>query len=223
MDERWQVSETAAENYTRFVATWFAPWAADLVERAGIRPGSSVLDIACGTGVVTRAASRLIGADGHIVGSDLNEDMLAEAGKHPLAGASVEWRQADATDLPFPSEAFDTVLCHQGLQFVSDRAAAASEMRRVLRPSGRAAVGIWGALECNPYGTALSGGLAGELPRGDRDTLIKVRRSLSVCAGVRFRIRKSCHTNAAYAAKWNTAMVWHPVPVMTNRCQTKWL
>ena len=158
-DERWQVSGSAAEKYERFVASWFRPWAEDLVERAGLKPGDHVIDVACGTGIVTRAAAPVIGPDGSLVATDLNEDMLAEARRHEVAGVPVTWRQADATELPFLSAAFDAVLCQQGLQFVPDKAAAVSEMRRVLRVDGVAAVSVWRSAVHNPYIAALADGL----------------------------------------------------------------
>jgi len=162
-DERWQVSSSAAQQYEQYVASFFAPWAEDLVQRAGLRAGWNVLDVACGTGIVTRAAGPLLGASGSIVGSDLNEEMLTEAARHKVEGAVVEWRQADATELPFGDGSFDAVLCQQGLQFVPDKAAAAAQMYRVLRDGGSAAVSVWCRPENNPYIAALADGLTRHL------------------------------------------------------------
>lgn len=159
-DERWQVSGSAARKYEQFVASWFVSWAVDLVQRAEVEPGWSVLDLACGTGVVARALGPVLGPAGDIVASDLNDAMLDEARQHPVWGASVQWRQADATDLPFGTEVFDAVLCQQGLQFVPDRARAVAEIGRVLRPGGVAAVSVWASPENNPYISALADGLS---------------------------------------------------------------
>ena len=159
-DERWQMSVSAAREYEHSVASWFVPWAADLVERANLEAGWRVLDLACGTGVVARAVGPVIGPAGAIVASDLNEAMLDEAQQHAVQGASVQWRQADATELPFETDEFDGVLCQQGLQFVPEKAAAVSEMRRVLRPGGIAAVSVWASPEHNPYISALADGLS---------------------------------------------------------------
>lgn len=157
------MSGTAAQKYEQYVASFFVPWAEDLVRRASLEAGLSVLDVACGTGVVTRAAGPVLGPTGTIVASDLNEGMLAEARLHNVEGASVEWRQADATDLPFDSDGFDALLCQQGLQFVPDKAAAVAEMHRVLRPGGVAAVSVWRSPENNPYISALADGLSRHL------------------------------------------------------------
>ncbi|GJM38744.1 MAG: ubiquinone/menaquinone biosynthesis methyltransferase [Acidimicrobiales bacterium] len=159
LDDRWQISGDAAENYDRFVASWFTAWARDLVARAGVGAGAELLDVACGTGVVERVAGPVVGPSGRIVATDLNEDMLAQARRVGAEGASVEWRQADATALPFADAVFDAVLCQQGLQFVPDKAGAVSEMRRVLRLGGVAAVSVWCAPEENPYLSALAEGL----------------------------------------------------------------
>ena len=154
------MSGSSAQKYERYVASWFASWATDLVERADLQPGWQMLEVACGTGIVTRAAGPVIGPTGTIVASDLNEDMLTEARRHAVAGAPVQWRRADAANLPFEPEAFDALLCQQGLQFVPARAEAVAEMRRVLRPGGVAAVSVWRSAEHNPYISALAEGLS---------------------------------------------------------------
>lgn len=107
------MSGSAAQKYERFVASWFEPWAVELVANAGLQPGWRVLDLACRTGIVTRVAAPVIGAEGEIVATDLNEGMLNEAQQHPVDGAPVEWRVADATELPFEAGEFDAVLCHR--------------------------------------------------------------------------------------------------------------
>ncbi len=160
------MSDSGAENYERAVASFFVPWAADLVDRADLRAGWRMLDLACGTGVVSRMAGPVLGASGSIVASDLNEGMLAEARRHAVEGAPVEWYQADAEQLPFDDGEFDAVLCHHGLQFVPDKARAVREARRVLRPGGIAAVSVWRSLDHNPYLAALAAGLAEHVSAG---------------------------------------------------------
>ena len=113
--ERWQVSGNAAEAYERYlVPTLFTPWAHDLIARAALQPGERVLDVACGTGIVARLAAAHVGVAGHVVGVDLNPDMLAIARAQPPATASarVEWREGDANALPCNDATFDAVFCH---------------------------------------------------------------------------------------------------------------
>ncbi|MEX0760974.1 MAG: methyltransferase domain-containing protein [Dehalococcoidia bacterium] len=146
-----------AENYQRyFVPAMFTPWARILVEQAAPRPGERVLDVACGTGAVTREVASLVGAGGKVTGLDFSPGMLAVARAQPEpAGAAIEWHDGDATRLPYADGSFDLVLCQQGMQFFPDRAAATREMRRVLPEGGRAVVSVWRSLEHNPVFSAL--------------------------------------------------------------------
>jgi ubiquinone/menaquinone biosynthesis C-methylase UbiE len=156
--EGWQLEGSGAEAYERYLASAFSPWAQKLTELAEIREGDRVLDVACGTGIVARHAADRAGATGVVVGLDLNEDMLkvarwVSAAKKP----PIEWREGNATDLPFSDETFDAICCEQAIQFFSDPAIALREMRRVMAPGARAAVSVCRPIEfCPPY-VALAG------------------------------------------------------------------
>ena len=141
-------SGSPAENYERFfVPAIGAPLAADLIERAGLRPGEKVLDVACGTGVAARLAAERVGGTGTVAGVDIDPGMLAVARSDTTTpGTSIEWHESAAEALPFPDEAFDIVLCQLSLQFFQDRFAALREMRRVLAPGGRVVVNVPGAI-----------------------------------------------------------------------------
>jgi SAM-dependent methyltransferase len=118
---------------------------------AAIRTGERVLDLACGTGVVARQAAELVGPDGRVVGLDVNPAMLEEARElAPSGGAGVEWLPGDASTADLPAEAFDVVICQQGLQFFPDRAAGARQMRHVLHDAGRAVVATWCGVDEHP-------------------------------------------------------------------------
>src|SRR5467141_164908 len=135
-------------------------WGQDLVEVAAPSTGQRVLDLACGTGAVARAAGSRVGTTGHVVGLDLNPAMLAMARAMAYSeGPPIEWREANATSLPFAEATFDLVCCHQGLQFFPDRSAALREMRRVLVPGGQLALGVWRRLEHQPFYAALTDAL----------------------------------------------------------------
>ncbi len=126
------------EIYERFfVPAIGAPLATDLICLAALCPGERVLDVACGTGVVARLASQQVGASGTVTGLDVNPGMLAVARSVTPAGTPIEWHEANAEAMPFPDASFDVVLCQMGLQFVPDKHAALSEMRRVLVRGGR--------------------------------------------------------------------------------------
>lgn len=146
-----------AETYASYFGPTIAdPWTRVLLEYAAAQPGQRVLDLACGTGSVARRLAPLVGAEGKIVALDVNPDMLA-VGRSLAAptGATIEWREGDAVALGLPDEAFDLVVCQQGLQFFSDRAASLREMRRVLADGGRAVLSVWQALPLHPVYEAL--------------------------------------------------------------------
>jgi SAM-dependent methyltransferase len=167
-DEQWQLDGDAADLYQRhLVPAVTAGWAADLVERAGLRRGERVLDVACGTGVVARAAAGRVGRAGHVAGVDINAGMLAVARSLPAGpGASVGWLEASALGLPFRAGSYDVVLCQLGLQFMPDQSAALAGMRRVLVPGGRLGLSVYGPIEHNPATFALAGALDRRLGPG---------------------------------------------------------
>ena len=101
--EQWQVSADAAEQYERVVARYiFGPWTPLLVEAVRLAEGQSVLDVACGTGVVARTAAERVGPAGRVVGIDLNPGMIRVAVSLPAAaGAPIEWIERSALDLGF--------------------------------------------------------------------------------------------------------------------------
>lgn len=146
-----------AEMFDRyFGAALFIPWAKVLLEQAAPEAGEAVLDLACGTGTVARHAAPRVREKGRVVGLDLNDNMLEIARERPVPdGLTIEWQVGDACALDLPDKAFDLVLCQQGIQFFSDRAAAAREMRRVLKPGGRLALNVWQALDRHPVFEAL--------------------------------------------------------------------
>jgi ubiquinone/menaquinone biosynthesis C-methylase UbiE len=142
-----QMSTSFPAMYERFlVRPLFAPWANRLLGRVNLRPGVALLDVACGTGIVARLASDHVGGQLRGVGVDRNPLMLDVARE---IAPGIDWREGDAAALPVTDERFDIVCCHQGLQFIPDKAAALREMRRVLAPGGRVAIGVWGSLEDN--------------------------------------------------------------------------
>lgn len=133
------------ENYERyFVAAIGGPVAHDLIEIAALRPGERVLDVACGTGVVTRLAAERVGDSGWVAGLDVNPGMLGVARAVAPPGASIDWYETSAEAMPLPDDSFDVVLCQMGLQFIPDKHAALREIRRVLVPGGRVVINLPG-------------------------------------------------------------------------------
>jgi ubiquinone/menaquinone biosynthesis C-methylase UbiE len=132
-----------AANYEQyFVPAIGAPLAQDLVELAALRPGERIVDVACGTGVVTRLAAERVG-DAAVAGVDVNPAML-EVARTATQDTAIEWHEASADALPLGDATFDVALCQMGLQFFPDRLGALREMRRVLSSGGRAALNVPG-------------------------------------------------------------------------------
>lgn len=162
---QWQVAGNAAETYERALTpAVFAAWAPLVVALADPRSGERVLDVACGTGVVTRLVARQVGRTGKVVGLDLNPGMLAvaaaTAASEPPTSASITWQEASATRMPFPDGAFDVAYCQLGLQFFPDRPAALREMHRVLVSGGRVGLMVWRGIEHSPGFDILAAALA---------------------------------------------------------------
>jgi ubiquinone/menaquinone biosynthesis C-methylase UbiE len=129
----------------------FAPFAADLAGRVPRKLPGPLLEIACGTGLVTRALRARLDASVEIVATDLTPAMLDYA-RQRLAGPGITWREADAQALPFPDASFAAVVCGFGLMFAPDRQAAVNEARRVLVAGGLLVFSVWDRIEENPHG-----------------------------------------------------------------------
>ncbi len=130
-----------------FVPALFEAWTKHLVDGAGIREGSHVLDVACGTGVLARNALALAGANGRVVGADPAQGMLAAA-KEIEPG--IEWILCSAEALDVDDETFDCVVSQFGMMFFQDRQESADEMFRVMKPGGSLAIAVWRSVEHNP-------------------------------------------------------------------------
>ncbi|HEX9453875.1 MAG TPA: class I SAM-dependent methyltransferase, partial [Candidatus Binatia bacterium] len=133
---------------THLVPLIFEPYAADLVNRLASRPLTRVLEIAAGTGVVTRALALVLPESVAIVATDLNQPMLDQAAARGIK-RPVEWRQANAMQLPFADGMFDAVVCQFGVMFFPEKSKAFSEARRVLSPGGVFIFNVWDRIEEN--------------------------------------------------------------------------
>jgi SAM-dependent methyltransferase len=123
-----------------------------------VSAGAGVLDVACGPGTVARRVAQRVGLSGRVMACDLSPAMLEVAAAKPvLAGAApISYRQCPADGLDVPDGVFDIALCQQGLQFFPDRLGALAELRRSLKPGGRAGVAVWCAIEECPFWDGLA-------------------------------------------------------------------
>jgi SAM-dependent methyltransferase len=138
----------AATGYQELlVPALMQEWAPRVADAAGISPGDRVLDVACGTGVLTREAAVRAGPSGAVTGLDLSPEMLAVAAR---LSPELRWQQGSADALPFPDQSLDAVVSQFGLMFFPDPVAGLREMMRVLVPGGRLAVAVWGSLDDTP-------------------------------------------------------------------------
>lgn len=152
------------EFYEKYlVPLIFVPYARDLAARLASRPLTNVLELAAGTGVVTRALVAALPASVSIIATDLNQPMLDQASALGTARL-VEWRQADAMQLPFEDHSFDAVICQFGAMFFPDKAKAFSEARRVLKPGGVLLFNVWDQIEENEFADVITSRLAEEFP-----------------------------------------------------------
>jgi SAM-dependent methyltransferase len=162
----------------------FEPYAADIVRRLSGRRVHRLLEIAAGTGAVTRAMAAALPPSTAIVATDLNQAMLDEAG---AAGTPrpVEWRQADALKLPFEDGTFDAVVCQFGAMFFPDRAKGFSEARRVLKPGGVYIFSVWDRIEENPFADLAAKSVAAMFPADPPSFLSRVPYGYSDVAVIR--------------------------------------
>ena len=150
--------------YDRYlVPLIFEPYAVDLARRVTEREPARVLEIAAGTGVATRQLANTLAPNASIVATDLNQPMLDHAAAIGTM-RTVEWRQADAMQLPFADEAFDVVVCQFGVMFFPDKAKAFAEARRVLRAGGAFIFNVWDRIDQNDFADTVTTALEALFP-----------------------------------------------------------
>jgi len=175
-------SGTIPEYYDRCLGpAWFGPFGRELAALLPADPGGDVLEIACGTGLVTRELRDRLAPSRRLVASDLNPPMLDHA-RSKLAGRAIEWREADAQMLPFRDREFAAVACALGFMFMPDKPKAFSEARRVLMDGGTLILSVWDRAEENPAARIYAETIESLFP-GDEE--------------VRFRLPWSMHDEAA--------------------------
>lgn len=178
-------------NYDRYLGpVLFEPYARDLVERLKPRKPRNVLEIACGTGIVTRQLRDELRPDVYIVATDLNPPMIEFARAKFSGDANIEWQEADATTLPFGNESFDAVVCQFGLMFVPDKDAATREAYRVLRAGGAFLFNVWGNMRKNAFARVAHETIASFFDR-DPPTFYQVPFSMNDARTIRASLKRA--------------------------------
>jgi len=180
-----------------FVPALFESWTKHLVDGVGIRAGSHVLDVACGTGVLARAALARAGANGLVVGADPAPGMLAAA-KEMESG--IEWVLCSAEALDVGDETFDCVVSQFGMMFFQDRQKSADEMFRAMKPGGSLAIAVWRSVEHNPAYADIISVLEKQVGTAAADAL-RLPYSLGDAGKVTAVLEGSGFTNIAIEAK----------------------
>jgi SAM-dependent methyltransferase len=157
---------------TYLVPLIFQTYATDLADRVAARSPGHVLELAAGTGVVTRALASTLHPGASIVATDLNATMLEHAAQTGTA-RPVEWLPADATELPFDDATFDAVVCQFGVMFFPGKPTAFAEARRVLRPGGALFFNVWDRIEENEFADVITTALAAVFPGDPPDFLAR--------------------------------------------------
>jgi ubiquinone/menaquinone biosynthesis C-methylase UbiE len=145
-----------------FVPLVFEPYAADIARRLAMLRPKRILEVAAGTGVVTRAVAVAL-PEAEIVATDLNQAMIDHAKGRQNRGR-VEWRTADALALPFPDSSFDAVICQFGMMFFPDKVKGYGETRRVLKDGGSYIFNVWDKIEANEFVDVIMRALAEVFP-----------------------------------------------------------
>ena len=148
---------------THLVPLIFEPYATDLAKRVAAINASRILEVAAGTGVVTRALAAATREGVSIVGTDLNQGMLDQAAAVGTA-RPVQWLQADAMALPFPDNEFDAVVCQFGAMFFPNKSNAFSQAHRVLKRGGVFIFNVWDRISENEFADSITAALATVFP-----------------------------------------------------------
>jgi len=148
----WEKWHDWQAQVMRPVTDWY-------LRAVGARPGQTIVDVACGSGLPALALAERVGASGNIVAVDVSPRMLTATRRKAAAAGlgNIETRETAAAAIGGPDAAFDAVTCKDGLMFCPDMVAAVREMRRVLRPGARYAFSVWAEPEANPCFTTLFG------------------------------------------------------------------
>jgi len=185
---------------------------------AGFAP-QAVLETAAGSGAVTRALAPLLDPGARYVATDLNQPMLNYAAARQSAGCAVQWRWADALDLPFDCASFDVVCCQFGVMFFSDRAAGFAEARRVLKSGGRFVFSVWDRIEENEFADDVTRAMAAVFPQDPPRFLARTPHGYHDVEKIRDDLRRAGFEDIRVETRADVSRAAGPLEAATAYCQ----
>ncbi|MDH6590180.1 ubiquinone/menaquinone biosynthesis C-methylase UbiE [Variovorax sp. TBS-050B] len=204
---------------TLMVPLIFEGFAADMAAQVAAFSPGAVLETAAGSGAVTRALAPRLRPDARYVVTDLNQPMLDHAAARQGADARIEWRRADALDLPFGDAAFDVVCCQFGAMFFPDRVAGYAEARRVLRPGGRFVFSVWDRIEENDFAREVTEALAAMFPGDPPRFLARTPHGYHEAARIEEELRRAGFTAVAIGTHGKLGRAASAHDVAVGYCQ----
>jgi ubiquinone/menaquinone biosynthesis C-methylase UbiE len=215
-----QFAGSIPDIYDRFmVPLIFEPYARDLARRVQACNPQNVLEIAAGTGVVTRELAASLPATARIVATDLNEPMLNHAKARQIEDARIAWQQADALNLPFEDHRFDVVVCQFGAMFFPDKRRAYGEARRVLKPGGRYLFNVWDRISENEFADEVTNALADCFPADPPRFMARTPHGYHEAAQIREELRAVGFADIAVEAVDAVSNAASPLDVAIAYCQ----
>lgn len=204
---------------TLMVPLIFEAYAANMAELvAAFFPGA-VLETAAGSGAVTRALAPKLEPDAHYVVTDLNQPMLDYAASRQESDNRIEWRRADALDLPFDDASFDVVCCQFGAMFFPDRVAGYTEARRVLRSGGRFVFNVWDRIEENAFADDVTNAVAAVFPHDPPRFLARTPHGYHDVALIREELRRAGFADIRIETRAEVSRARSAHDVATAYCQ----
>lgn len=208
------------ENYDRYmVPLIFAAYAQDMARKATALSPKAVLEMAAGSGVVTRALAPGLSPDASYVVTDLNQPMLDYAATRQNPDNRISWRQADAQALPFEDAAFDLVCCQFGVMFFPDRPSAYREARRVLKPDGCLLFNAWDRIEENVFADDVTSALAEFFPDDPPRFMARTPHGYHDTALIRNDLAKAGFSNVTIETRTEESRAPSPQYVAVAYCQ----
>jgi ubiquinone/menaquinone biosynthesis C-methylase UbiE len=204
---------------TYLVPLIFVGFAEDIARRVAALAPTVILEIAAGSGVVTRALAPKLAPDAHFVATDLNQPMLELAVERQDADVRIKWRQADALALPFDEASFDVVCCQFGVMFYPDRVAGYREAKRVLKPGGCFVFNVWDRIEENVFANDVTNALAEMFPNNPPRFMARTPHGYHDVSLIRNELERAGFSNITIETRSEDSCAPSPRHVAIAYCQ----